>query len=80
MYDTNGQIKFQTSMFKSSLCDDSDAYILVIGTISVAALAAGGRNNGKEVVFKNDTDFKSEINNTQIGNAKDIDVVMPMPI
>ena len=80
MYDTNGQIKFQTSMLKSSLCDDSDAYILVIGTISVAALAAGGRNNGKEVVFKNDTDFKSEINNTQIGNAKDIDVVMPMPI
>ena len=80
MYDTNGQIKFQTSMLKSSLCDDSDAYILVIGTISVAALAAGERNNGKEVVFKNDTDFKSEINNTQIGNAKDIDVVMPMPI
>ena len=30
-YNTNDQIKFKTSMSKSSLCDDSDAYILVSG-------------------------------------------------
>ena len=40
-------------MLRSSLCDYSDAYILVSGTITVAALAAGGRNNNILVVFKN---------------------------
>ena len=28
-YSTNGQIKFKTSMLKSSLCDYCDTYILV---------------------------------------------------
>ena len=44
-------------------------------------LAANSDNNDKEVVFKDCalfTDFISEINNIQIGNAKDIDVVMPI--
>ena len=38
-------------------------------------------NDGKEVVFKNCapfTDCISEINNTQIDNAKDIVVLMPI--
>ena len=43
MYNVDSQIKFKTSMLKSSLCDYSDAYILVSGTITVAALAAGRR-------------------------------------
>ena len=34
-YNTNSQIKFKTAMLKSSLCDYSDAYILVKGTIAV---------------------------------------------
>ena len=33
-YNTNGQIKFKTSMLKSSLCGFSDTYILVRGTDS----------------------------------------------
>ena len=47
------------------------------GTITVAALAAGGGNNDIKEVFKNCPPFTnciSEINNTQIDNAKDIDV------
>ena len=40
-YSTNSQIKYKTSMLRSSLCDYSDAYILVSGTITVAELAAG---------------------------------------
>ena len=53
-YNTNSQIKFETLMLKSSLCDYSDAYILVTGTISIAAQAGDNPNNGdKEVVFKN---------------------------
>ena len=68
-------------MLKSSLCDYSEAYILVNGTITVAELAGDGRNKSIEEVFKNCalfTDRISEINNTQIDNPKDIDVVMLM--
>ena len=32
---TNSQIKFKTSMSRSSLCDYSDAYIPVSGTITI---------------------------------------------
>ena len=68
-------------MLKISLYDYSDAYILVSGTIIAASLAAGRGNNDIEVVFKNCapfTDCISEINNTQIDNAKEINVVMPV--
>ena len=34
-YKSNSQIKFKTSMLKPSLCDYSDAYILVKGTATV---------------------------------------------
>ena len=36
MRNTNSQIKFNTTMLKSSLCNYSDAYIFVKGTISIA--------------------------------------------
>ena len=45
-YNANSQIKFKTTMLKSSLCDYSDAYILIKGTISVnntTAAAAADR-------------------------------------
>ena len=82
-YNTNSQIKFKTTMPKSSLCDYSDGYILVKGTITVPNIAAAGAdaNNVKKVTFKNCPPFInriSEINNTQVDNAKDIDIVMPM--
>ena len=86
-YNVNSQIKFKTTMLKSSLCDSSDAYILVKGTISVNNTAAAGaavnnnNNNNNKAIFKNCAPFTnciSEVNNTQIDNAKDIDIVMPM--
>ena len=83
-YNANSQIKFKTTMLKSSLCDYSDAYILVKGTITVnntAAADADANNTNKKVIFKNCAPFTnciSEINNTQIHNAKNIDIVMPM--
>ena len=76
-YNANSQIKLKTTMLKSSLCDYSDAYILVKGIISVnntAAQGAAANNNYKKVIFKNCAPFNnciSEINNTQIDNAKD---------
>ena len=48
------------------------------GTITVAEVAAGGGNNNIQVLFKNCANYISEINNTQIDNAKGIHVVMPM--
>ena len=75
-------MKFKISMLRSSLCDYRDAYILVKGTITIAPPpppAANSNNNDKEVVFKSCapfTDCRSEINNTQIDNAKYIDVIM----
>ena len=84
VYNVNSQIKFKTTMLKSSLCDYSDAYILVKGTITVnntAAQGAAANNTNKKVIFKNCAPFTnciSEINNTQIDNAKNIDIVMPM--
>ena len=71
-------------MLKSSLCDYSDAYIHVKGTITVnntAAADADANNTNKKVIFKNCTPFTnciSKINNTDLDNAKDIDIVMPM--
>ena len=85
-YNVNSQIKFKTMMLKSSLYDCSDAYILVKGTITIAgagddAAARQADERDKGVVFKNCAPFTnciSEINNTQVDNAKDIDIVMPM--
>ena len=46
-FSPNKQIRFKTAMLKSSLCDYSDAYILVKGNISVnnTAVAAADLNN-----------------------------------
>ena len=82
-YNTNSQIKFKTTMLKSSLSDYSDAYILVKGTITVnntVAEDADAYDTNKKAIFKNCAPFincRSEINNTQVDNAKDIDIVMP---
>ena len=35
VYNSNSQIRFKTLMLRSILCDYSDAYILVKGTIAV---------------------------------------------
>ena len=71
-------------MFKSSLCDYSHAYILVKGTITIGPVpppVVNPNHNDNEVVLKNCapfTDCISEINYTQIDNAKYIDAIMPM--
>ena len=71
-------------MLKSSLCDYSDAYILVKGKITAdntAAAHADANNTNKKLIFKNCapfTDCISEINNTQVDNVKYIDIVLPI--
>ena len=71
-------------MLRTSLCDYSDAYTLVKGTITVANTVAAdtdANNTNKKVIFKNCATFTScisRIDNTQIDDAQYIDVVMPM--
>ena len=85
-YNTGSQIKFKTSMSKSSLCGYSDAYILVSGTIKVAGARTDDNakwldEGNKGVISKNYASFTDciiEINNTQVDHAKHLDFVMPM--
>ena len=79
-------IRFKATMIKSSSCDYSYVYILVKGRITITRVGdtvanrqADERNKG--IVFKKCAPFtscKSETNNTEIDNAKGIDIVMPM--
>ena len=71
-------------MLKSSLCDCSDAYILVKGDITVVgagtcdAARATDRSN-KEATFKNCAALCiTAINNTQEDNVKDLDAVQSL--
>ena len=55
--------------------------LLTIGVNNTAAAGAAINNINKKLIFKNCAPFTnciSEINNTQIDNAKDIDIVMSM--
>ena len=73
-------------MLKSSLCDYSDAHILVKGKITITgegddAAARQVDERDKGVVFKNCASFTaciSNINNIEIDNCQDIDIIMPM--
>ena len=79
--------KFQTKMLKKSLCDYSDVRACKRNynrccTRRNAATIAADRNN-KQVLFKTCSPFTDCINekrNTQVNNAKDLDVVMLMYI
>ena len=68
-FNKDNQIKFKNSMPRSSLCEYSDAYILVKGTITAEDTAAQGQTyNGvnKKVMFKICASFAnciSRINN-----------------
>ena len=57
VYSPNKQIRFKAAMLRSSLCDYSDAYVLVKGNITVnnTAAAAADANN------TNNTNNKSNI-------------------
>ena len=68
-------ITFLTKPIESSLCDYSDAYILVTGNINVT----GGDNNTK-VAFKNCAPFEkcsTEIDGTLVDEANFINITMP---
>ena len=60
-YSPNNEIKFLTNSLESSLCDYSDAYILVTGNINIT----GSNDDNTKVAFKNCAPFekcRTEIN------------------
>ena len=66
-------------MLQSDLCDYSDAYIVVKGTITVPDPDNDAYD--KKLAFKNNIPFIScisKINNTLIDNAEDLDIVIPV--
>ena len=85
-YPTGSDIKFKTTMLRSSLYDYADTYILVKRTITITRVgddvtARQADEWNKGVILKNYAPFTksiSKINNTEIDNAQDIDIVMPM--
>ena len=80
-YNENKSIRFKTSMLRSNLCNYSDAYILVKGTITVTARGANnGANNirdkkNRPLTLKNNASFVSCITRiTRItGNTYNVD-------
>ena len=82
-YKPSRQIRFKTSMLRSKLCDFSDAYIVVKGTIILA------KDENRDFIdvrsrclaFKNNalfTNCLSKVNNVLIDSTEDLDFVMPM--
>ena len=78
-YNPNKEIRIKTSMLRSDLCNYSDAYIVVKGTITI--VRPDGAKRTKEVVFRDNAPFInciSKINGVRNDNADGLDVVMPM--
>ena len=76
-YKPSKKIRFKTSMLRSDLCDYSDAYIVVKGTITNAD--SDNDAYDKKLALKNNVPFTScilKINNTLIDNAEYLDIVM----
>ena len=86
-YNENKSIRFKTPMLRSNLCDYSDAYILVKGTITVTTPGANNDANNirdkinRPLILKNNAPFVScitRINCELIEDADNFDIVIPM--
>ena len=79
-YNENKSIRFKTPMLRSNLCDYSDAYILVNGTITVTGNHPRDRQN-RPLILKNNAPFIScitRINGELTEDTDDLDIVMPI--
>ena len=85
-YESNDEIRFKTSMLRSSLCDYSYAYIILSNKIAIPGKGAndyakGTDKRNKGVIFKNCALFLKcaiEINNAKIDHAQDLVLLMAM--
>ena len=81
-YNMSKPIRFKTSMLRSDLCDYSDAYVWVKGTITVTDPNTNA-NFDRRLTLKNNAPFIScisKINAELVENDEDLDIVMPITI
>ena len=74
-YNAANEITYNTEVLKSNLCDYKDAYVLVLGDITVIGASQ------TQVAFKNCaplTKCITKISETTIDNAENFDLVIPM--
>ena len=74
--ENDSSIKFETKVIKSSVCDYSDAHILVTGDMKVTAIDAD-----TNVSFKNCapfTRFVIHLNDEDVDTAENLDIIMNM--
>ena len=69
-------VKFETKVIKSSLCDYSDAYILVTGDITATSGVANTRDTFK--FCDPFTKYITHINDKHIDGAHNLDIIRPM--
>ena len=85
-HNENKSIRFKTPMLRSNLCNYSDAYILVKGTITVTAPGVNNNANkrnkrNRPLILKSNAPFVScitRINGELIEDADDLDIVISM--
>ena len=86
-YNEKKSIRFKAPTLRSSLCDYSDAYILVKDTITVTAPGVNNNANNirnkrnRPVILKNNAQFVScitKINGELIEDSDDLDVALSM--
>ena len=84
-YNENKSIRYKTPMLRSNLCDYSEAYILVKGTITVNGVVNGVENEivrrNRPLILKRNAPYVSyitRINGKLIEDADDLDIVMSM--
>ena len=78
-YPVNKNIRFETWMLKSDLCDSNDAYFIVKWRIRVKGSDNANRRN-KKLIFKNNQQLRScvsKINSTFIDSTEDLDIATP---
>ena len=83
---TNPDIKFKSTMLKSNLCDYANAYMFVTDTVTITGhgdddVAKQLEERNKVGILKNCATFSkciSRVKGTDIDNARDIDIVMPI--
>ena len=79
-YNDNKEIRMETSMLRSDLCDFNDAYVVVKGDITLEGDNDANKRN-RNLAFKNNAPLINCISIIQfvkIDNAEDLDVLMPM--
>ena len=76
VYSPDDEIKSLTNSLESSLCDYSDAYILVTGNINVIVGDADTKAAVK--ICAPFTEFKTEINETFVDEIEHINIAMPI--